>query len=226
MSNDSLTEKRCPKCGEIKSFDAFHKNISRKDGHHSICKACRAKYSAANADHIREYGRAWSAIHGDKKREYKRAYNTANREANRKANRAWSAAHREARAGYKRAYRDAHPEAHRDLHRASKHRYRARLNANGGNVTAQELTTKRASQNGLCFYCRMPHTPNELTIDHVIPICQGGPHIITNIVFACGICNSSKGNRTPEQWTNRWYERSSHEEDIRPQNREDPIDGQ
>jgi len=53
----------------------------------------------------------------------------------------------------------------------------------------------------------MPHAPNDLTIDHVIPIKQGGPHIIANIVFACGICNSSKGNRTPEQWTDRWYQR-------------------
>jgi hypothetical protein len=36
--------KRCPRCGETKLLSAFSKNRRRKDGLHSICKACRAKY--------------------------------------------------------------------------------------------------------------------------------------------------------------------------------------
>lgn len=36
--------KRCPRCGETKPLSAFSKNRRRKDGLHSICKACRAKY--------------------------------------------------------------------------------------------------------------------------------------------------------------------------------------
>lgn len=35
--------KRCPRCGETKPLSAFSKNRRRKDGVHSICKACRAK---------------------------------------------------------------------------------------------------------------------------------------------------------------------------------------
>lgn len=43
-----------------------------------------------------------------------------------------------------------------------------------------------------CAYCgeRKP-----LTVDHVIPVSQGGDHSISNIVPACQACNSSKGNR-------------------------------
>ena len=43
-----------------------------------------------------------------------------------------------------------------------------------------------------CFYCQMPAT----TVDHVIPIIQGGdPIAYDNLVSCCTRCNSSKGSR-------------------------------
>ena len=228
MSNDSPTEKRCSRCRETKLLDAYHKNKSRKDGLTNQCKACRAEHRVANAAAMSEYNRTYTAAHLDYYREYQRKWRAAKGEAHREYKRAYRAAnadhireyerkHKRTRHEYVRARYAANP----DVYHAAGHRRRTHIKANGGNVTHQELSTKRASQNGLCAYCRMPHAPNDLTIDHVIPIRQGGPHIITNIVFACGICNSSKGNRTPEQWTNRWYERPSKEEAIPPRNRKD-----
>jgi 5-methylcytosine-specific restriction endonuclease McrA len=49
-----------------------------------------------------------------------------------------------------------------------------------------------------CAYCG--RKPEKLTIDHVIPLSQGGAHSKDNIVPACGHCNSSKRERTPLQW--------------------------
>ena len=44
-----------------------------------------------------------------------------------------------------------------------------------------------------CFYCQMPAT----TVDHVIPIIQGGdPIAYDNLVSCCSRCNSSKGSRS------------------------------
>ena len=44
-----------------------------------------------------------------------------------------------------------------------------------------------------CFYCQMPAT----TVDHVIPIIQGGdPIAYDNLVSCCTRCNSSKGSRS------------------------------
>jgi 5-methylcytosine-specific restriction endonuclease McrA len=40
---------------------------------------------------------------------------------------------------------------------------------------------------------------SELTYDHVVPRSQGGLSEWTNIVSACGICNTKKGNRTPRE---------------------------
>jgi 5-methylcytosine-specific restriction endonuclease McrA len=43
-----------------------------------------------------------------------------------------------------------------------------------------------------CFYCQMPAT----TVDHVIPIINGGdPLAYDNLVSSCSSCNSKKGSR-------------------------------
>lgn len=37
------------------------------------------------------------------------------------------------------------------------------------------------------------------TVDHVVPLCQGGSTTWQNLVACCLPCNQSKGGRTPEQ---------------------------
>jgi hypothetical protein len=48
----------------------------------------------------------------------------------------------------------------------------------------------------VCRYCG--RTEN-LSVDHVVPRCQGGGDQLENLVVACRSCNSRKGGRTPEQ---------------------------
>lgn len=50
-----------------------------------------------------------------------------------------------------------------------------------------------------CVYCRERCTETDLTIDHVLPVSQGGGRSWENLVTACRPCNSTKGARTPEQ---------------------------
>lgn len=50
-----------------------------------------------------------------------------------------------------------------------------------------------------CAYCGDKKTRRELTIDHVIPRCLGGPTKWDNVVASCHDCNSKKGGRTPKQ---------------------------
>ena len=66
----------------------------------------------------------------------------------------------------------------------------------------------RLTQGGFCAYCQHQHS-KALTIDHIIPITQGGRHETANICLACPRCNSRKNNRTPDQWTDRWYLRDA-----------------
>ena len=50
-----------------------------------------------------------------------------------------------------------------------------------------------------CQYCGHQLSRSHLTLDHVIPVVQGGKKCWENIVTACKPCNQRKGGRTPVQ---------------------------
>jgi 5-methylcytosine-specific restriction endonuclease McrA len=54
-----------------------------------------------------------------------------------------------------------------------------------------------------CQYCGRPATglkPREgLTRDHLVPLSRGGTNDWSNVVTACGSCNTRKANRLPEE---------------------------
>lgn len=230
MSDDPIPQKRCCTCGETKPIELFSKNKSSKDGRDKRCKACVAKYYAANKEavcsHVKAYREANPEVIRQRKkayreanaeyiREWKQAYYAANREeilaeqrenyaANaeriKKRVRGYLAANRDMVLGRKRAWYKAHP----NHSRIAWHRRRALIKGNGGTFTRAERDEMEIAQEGRCAYCKRFIT---LTIDHIIPLEQRGRHEAANICLACAYCNNSKNNRTPEQWTNRWYYR-------------------
>lgn len=56
-----------------------------------------------------------------------------------------------------------------------------------------------ARDRNVCAYCGKTFRVEELTREHVVPICQQGQNTWMNLVTACRACNHSKGPRTPEQ---------------------------
>ena len=66
-------------------------------------------------------------------------------------------------------------------------------------------TGKRRSawrrSNGHCWYCGLTLDPfDTFTLDHVVPQSQGGSNAVENLVAACKSCNSSKGQKSVEQY--------------------------
>jgi 5-methylcytosine-specific restriction endonuclease McrA len=68
-----------------------------------------------------------------------------------------------------------------------------------------------AAQHGpRCWYCGVVTNttdrswgsfgPDYPTLDHIIPLSRGGNHSEENVCLACGQCNVSKNNKTPEEW--------------------------
>ena len=49
---------------------------------------------------------------------------------------------------------------------------------------------------GLCYHCGEKFKPQELTMDHLIPIARGGKSTKNNCVPSCKDCNSKKGYKT------------------------------
>lgn len=50
---------------------------------------------------------------------------------------------------------------------------------------------------GICHYCKKQFPPDELTMDHLVPVARGGRSTKGNIVPACSACNADKSCLTP-----------------------------
>ena len=51
-----------------------------------------------------------------------------------------------------------------------------------------------------CYYCEREVLPQELTMDHIVPIIRGGKSAKNNIVPACKECNNKKKHSLPMEW--------------------------
>lgn len=63
-------------------------------------------------------------------------------------------------------------------------------------LTDEQWETIKKIFKGKCVYCGKKTM--KLTQDHVIPLTLGGSLTLQNIVPACRVCNSRKGNRLPK----------------------------
>jgi len=59
---------------------------------------------------------------------------------------------------------------------------------------------KRKRSTGICYYCGGKFRPDELTMDHLIPIARGGKSVAGNVVPACKDCNTKKKFLLPTEW--------------------------
>ncbi len=50
---------------------------------------------------------------------------------------------------------------------------------------------------GICHYCRRKFRPEDLTMDHIVPVARGGKSNRGNVVPCCKECNSRKKHLTP-----------------------------
>lgn len=68
---------------------------------------------------------------------------------------------------------------------------------------ARELRTsqwwKLKLAEGLCHYCGQNFAPDELTMDHKVPVARGGCSNKGNVVTSCKPCNTAKKHLTPAE---------------------------
>ena len=78
------------------------------------------------------------------------------------------------------------------------------MNTHGMNWIRQERRLAIYIRDGFtCVYCTRDLrdvAPGELTLDHLMPRERGGGNESTNLVTACRACNSSKHDRTLEEY--------------------------
>lgn len=83
----------------------------------------------------------------------------------------------------------------------SKHYKASKRGNHSALIPGAELLNRWSEFDHACAYCGKPdHRADELELEHVIPISQGGDHHLSNIVPACHRCNQSKGRRSAIDW--------------------------
>lgn len=108
----------------------------------------------------------------------------------------YRAKHREKYMKTLMAWRKANP----GLVSAAKQRnYSKRKGAPGGH-THEEWLQALVVAKFRCVYCGISLTEKTATRDHATPLTRNGSNDISNIVPACRKCNSTKYNRTPEEF--------------------------
>ena len=58
---------------------------------------------------------------------------------------------------------------------------------------------KQQLSTGICYYCKKKFKPEELTMDHIVPVVRGGKATRGNVVPCCKECNSDKKYLTPAE---------------------------
>lgn len=94
-------------------------------------------------------------------------------------------------------WRDQHADRSRMHGRVTQHNQRGL-----GKITADDWETILDMCGRRCAYCGVR---DDLLIEHVIPLGDGGRNEAANVVPACGSCNHVKGNRGPLVMLNREY---------------------
>lgn len=68
-----------------------------------------------------------------------------------------------------------------------------------GKLLKKTAWWKKKISSGICYYCGKKFKPEELTMDHLIPLIRGGKSIKANLVPACKECNSKKKYTLPTE---------------------------
>ena len=206
--------KTCSRCHVEKPFDLFAKRSASKDGCSPWCKQCHCDYGKETRDpeKSRAYGKAHYAANAERLRAesgkrmalkrqedgfsekwkpyWDARYQAKKGEINAK-NSAWAERNRDRSNGFKKKYSQAHPE----VAKACIQRRRARKTGAGGSYTAQQWKDLCDFHGNVCLCCRKSLP---LSVDHVIPVKDGGTSDISNLQCLCLSCNRRKATKSTD----------------------------
>lgn len=186
---NGVTDRTCTVCAVSKPLEDFPRDANATQGRRANCKACHAAKS---------------------KRRY--AADPSVRERYVAARKSRALADPDAARAYVREQYERHRE--KRLTRQWAHTQARRARA-AGVVMDDDLSMQglRDRDGDECHYCGVvldfepnvgkAYKPDLATVDHVHPISRGGSHTWDNVVLACWACNTSKKDRTVEEWLGR-----------------------
>ena len=210
---DSLpSSKKCSRCGETKALTEFHRDKTKPDGAASRCRLC-----------VSEAGREWRLAHPEEVRESKRVYYRANREEVRARSREYYYLNHEYCRARQNAYIAVNVELNRQRAREWYHANKERAceaskawkKKNPDRVLANHHVRKAKLRNvpserillsilierdgGHCQICGKAKGAQRWSIDHILPLSQGGHTTYANTRLAHFNCNARRQDKGAAQ---------------------------
>ncbi len=185
----------------------FTRQKSRKDGWGGYCRFCRHRTYVQNREQRLEYDRRWK----EKNRTPAKVRASSSQQRARKEQRAKEGlalpSTFERQTG-RRPVSKMHPYPTEEMRRfafkasrvaaASNYRAKARYGVTG-KLNRDDIYFVFERFCGRCAYCNVD-VLDDYVCDHVIPLSRGGENCVENLALSCFSCNSSKKQRTLEEW--------------------------
>jgi 5-methylcytosine-specific restriction endonuclease McrA len=190
-----MQEKRCSRCRKVKSIAEFRKGGkgTRGDGFYAYCKECSREYDKnrriQNPEATRAKRHRYYIRHKADCYRRNAEWVKNNPERKQKINQRYNETHPGANVAAVRDWRHRNPSKTQHYRRTR----RAREHGAEGNYTEKEWIDLCNKYNNRCAACGKPA---KLTVDHIVPLIQGGTNYIENIQPLCRSCNSRKFTRT------------------------------
>lgn len=185
-----MSERTCSKCGITKpeTLEFFRRRgTSARGGLRPDCRDCSAKRDREHYQRTREQQVARRAEYRARTkaetsaRDLAYARSERGRKVRARANSRWNTS-----------------PAGREFFRQAQSRRRAKMRGVTCDLTRAQWEQIVSDFGGRCAYCDC--IPGVVTMDHVVPIDKGGPHTASNVVPACGSCNSQKFTTDVTTW--------------------------
>ena len=193
----ALIQITCVKCGQpaMKQKGALYcsarcsENASQIRYRHRNPEKFRERSRRQNSKPERkEYNRAWAKTQ-------QRAYTPEQRARKLAKKKEWRQNNGDIIRANNEKWRKAHPDSLRDFQSARRARKR-------GNTCDKPAIIKAAisKAKNVCYWCGKRLSQNGYHIDHIMPLCKGGPHAAHNLVKSCPACNSKKSGQHPNDF--------------------------
>ena len=167
------------------------------------CKECARrrtrKWSGDNPERKRERDAQWQRDNPDKVAQRNKKWKDAHPEQHRlimkESGQKWAESNPDKKLEATRRWKRSNPERVAIL----ENNRRARKQNSGGTIAEREWQGLLVRYGNKCLCCGRDDV--KLTVDHVIPLSEGGPNTIDNIQPLCQSCNSRKRTKTVDYRT-------------------------
>jgi len=170
--------KVCVGCHREKPRSEFYLHKTCRGGYDSRCKSCKSLYA-------KEHNRAL----GERGRARKRAIRASDPERHREYQRRYTERHLEQIRRSQEAYREQYPEHVK----ATRTNFKARSKGANGSLSPADWKAILLFYGRACGLCGAKESERPLTIDHYVPIRNGGSNDWRNVWPLCLPCNLKKG---------------------------------